>query len=64
MNTDIASSVGQQSSVADNISVNIIAIKQVAEETVSGANQTASSSEELARLANHLQTMVARFKVS
>ncbi len=64
MNTDIASSVGQQSSVADNISVNIIAIKQVAEETVSGANQTASSSEELARLASHLQTMVARFKVS
>ncbi len=64
MNNDIASSVGQQSSVADNISVNIIAIKQVEEETVSGANQTATSSEELARLASHLQTMVARFNVS
>jgi len=64
MNTDIAISVDKQSSVADNINKNIVSINQVAEETVLGSEQTAASSEELAGLASHLQSMVGRFKTS
>ncbi len=64
MNTNIAVSVDAQSSVVDNINHNIVSVNQVAEETVQGAEQTATSSEELAKLANHLQSMVERFKVS
>ncbi|MCU7836999.1 MAG: methyl-accepting chemotaxis protein [gamma proteobacterium symbiont of Taylorina sp.] len=63
MNTHIASSVEEQTSVADNINENIVSINQVAEESVAGADQMASSSEELARLANHLKTLVGRFQV-
>ncbi|MDX2503829.1 MAG: methyl-accepting chemotaxis protein [Gammaproteobacteria bacterium] len=64
MNTDIAISADKQSSVADNINKNIVSINQVAEETVLGSEQTAASSEELARLASHLQSMVGRYKIS
>ena len=63
MNTHIAISVDEQSSVADNINENVVSINQVAEETVMGAEQTALASEELAKLASHLQSMVGRFKV-
>jgi len=64
MNTHIAASVEEQSSVADNINDNVVSINQVAEESVAGADQMAASSEELARLSAHLESLVSRFQVS
>jgi methyl-accepting chemotaxis protein len=63
MNVSIASSVDSQKSVADQINTNIVSINDVARETAAGAGQTASASEDLAQLANHLKSMLGRFQV-
>jgi methyl-accepting chemotaxis protein len=63
MNSQIAQAANQQSTVAREIDVNITTISQVASTTADGAAQTAHESEELARLANHLQELVKQFRV-
>lgn len=64
MNTQIASAAEQQSTTAEEINRNIVAINQVAEESSQGADQIASSSDDLARLTSHMQEIVARFRVA
>ena len=63
-NTQIASATEQQAAVAEEINQKIINISDVAVQTSAGAGQTASTSSELARLAEQLQQMVARFKLA
>ncbi|OBS09818.1 methyl-accepting chemotaxis protein [Acidihalobacter prosperus] len=63
MNALIASAAEEQSSVAEEINRNISNISQVTEQTLSGAQQTATASEELARLSAGLQSLVSQFKI-
>ena len=63
MNTQIATAAEEQSAVAEEINRNITRISSIADNTSSGAMQTAQSSEELLRLAAELQRMVSQFKL-
>jgi methyl-accepting chemotaxis protein len=63
MNTEIAMTAAQQTSVAEEINRNITNINNIAQETAEGAVQTATASEELAGLAMRLQGLVGQFKV-
>lgn len=63
MNTQIASAGEEQSAVAEEINRNIVTISQIADETASGAVQTATASAEVARLSEHLQTLVRQFSI-
>lgn len=63
MNTHIAEAARQQGQVAEEINVSIVNITRVAEQTDTGTDQLAASSEELSSLAVELQGMVGRFKV-
>ncbi len=63
MNTQIATAAEEQTAVAEEINQNIVNISQLGENTVSGAQQIHTASEELARLSNDLQVMLGQFKV-
>lgn len=63
MNTHIASAAEEQSAVAEEINRNIVSIAQVAEENAESTNQTTSTSQELARLANGLESQINQFKI-
>ncbi|MDP1708254.1 MAG: methyl-accepting chemotaxis protein, partial [Gammaproteobacteria bacterium] len=64
MNTQIASAAEEQSKVAEEINRNIVNISQVAGQATTGTQQTAEASNELARLATGLQSLVARFRLA
>ena len=53
-----------QATVADEINRKILDISDVAVQTSAGAEQTASTSRELANLAEQLQLQVGRFKLA
>ena len=63
MNMQIASAAEQQSIVAEDINKNVVNVKHVAEVNAVAANETSSSSNEIARLAGELGQLVAKFKV-
>jgi methyl-accepting chemotaxis protein len=63
-NIQVASAAEQQSQVADEIHRNINDISSLAIQVSAGAEQTAVTSRELARLAEHQQSLVGRFKVN
>ena len=63
MNTHIASSAEEQSSVADEMNRNIVNISQVADQTATGSEQTTIAANELAQLANQLQQLISQFKI-
>ncbi|TWI57619.1 methyl-accepting chemotaxis protein [Pseudomonas duriflava] len=63
MNQQIAAAAEQQSSVAEEISRSIVNVRDVSEQTAAASEETAASSIELARLGNHLQTLVSHFRV-
>jgi len=62
MNIQIASAAEEQSGVAEEINKNVVNISQVVEQTAKGAQQTLTSSQALANLANKLQDLVGQFK--
>lgn len=64
MNNQIAAATEEQSAVTEQISQSIISISDKGRETVAGASQVASASEELAQLASSLKTIVGRFKLA
>ncbi len=64
MNEQIASAAEEQSSVAEEINRNVVNVRDLAENTVSNANQTAQSSESLKAVAAQLQSLVKEFKVN
>jgi methyl-accepting chemotaxis protein len=63
-NMQIATAAEEQSAVAEDINRNVIEINDVAIQVSAGADQTATTSQELARLAEHQQVMVSRFKLN
>ncbi|WP_456239182.1 methyl-accepting chemotaxis protein [Pseudomonas alliivorans] len=63
MNQQIAAAAEQQSATAEEINRSIINVRDVSEQTSAASEETAASSIELARLGNHLQTLVSRFTV-
>jgi len=63
MNAQIATAAEEQSSVAEEINRNVTNIQNISEQTAAGAQQTATSSGELARLGEQLQGLVRQFKV-
>lgn len=64
MNIQISTATEEQSTVANDITKNVNVVSDSVREVVTGANQCAQSSQELAKLASDLQTQVARFRVS
>ncbi|WP_371923866.1 methyl-accepting chemotaxis protein [Pseudomonas sp. ANT_H4] len=62
-NLVIASASEQQAAVAREVDRNLMNIRDLAQQTSAGANQTSEASQELSRLAVDLNTMVARFSV-
>ncbi|TCT24126.1 methyl-accepting chemotaxis protein [Thiobaca trueperi] len=63
VNTQVASSAEEQSAVAEEMNRNVTSISDAAEGNAQGARQTTEASEQLARLASELQTLVGRFRV-
>jgi methyl-accepting chemotaxis protein len=63
MNTQIASAAHEQSAVSHEIDNNINNISQAATTTADGAQKTVVESQELARLAKHLQELIKQYKV-
>ena len=49
--------------MAENINQSVVNISEITEQTAAGAQQTASASNELNELAEHLSTLVGQFKV-
>ena len=64
MNMQIASAAEEQSATAEEINRNIVNISEVAQETSTGSRQTATASDELARLAADLQSQVSKFTIA
>ncbi|MDD4862862.1 MAG: methyl-accepting chemotaxis protein [Alishewanella agri] len=63
-NIQIASAAEEQTTVADEINQKILSISDVAVQTSAGAEQTALTSRELARLAEQLESLIGRFKLA
>lgn len=63
MNQQIAAAAEQQSATAEEINRSIINVRDVSEQTSAASEETAASSIELARLGNHLQVLVSKFRV-
>ncbi len=63
MNAHIAESSRQQGAVAEEINKNIVNIKQVADDSATGAAQLSTASQEMANLAVNLESQVAHFKI-
>ncbi|QJR81673.1 methyl-accepting chemotaxis protein [Alteromonas pelagimontana] len=62
-NDAIAISAEQQATVSNEVDKSLVTIKDLNGEIVAGANQTHSSSSELARLAENLRVLTNRFTV-
>lgn len=62
-NSQIATAAEEQSSVAEEINQNVTLIRDVGDQSAASAEQISSASVELARLAEGLNTQVARFKI-
>lgn len=60
----IATAVEQQSMVSKEVDSNLITIQGLSDQNATGANETRSSSQELARVAEELNNFVGGFKVS
>ncbi len=63
MTDQIATAAEEQSAVADEMNRNVTRIAELSRETSAGAQQTAATGDELARLAVDLQQTVSRFRV-
>ena len=64
MNTLINDEAGSQSGVVVEINQNIATISQIAHESKSGSENTATESQQLASLAANLQQLVSQFKLA
>ena len=63
MNLTIASAAEEQANVAREVDKNLVAIRDIAAQTATGAQQTSSASQELTRLASALNSTAARFQL-
>ena len=63
MNRQVASAVGEQSEVVEDISTNLTAISAASDITAEAASETATASAHISQLAEEQQKLVAGFKV-
>ena len=63
MNLVIASAAEEQAQVAREVDRNLLAIRDISEQSATGAQQTSVASDELARLATQLNQLVGRFRL-
>ncbi|WP_251989739.1 methyl-accepting chemotaxis protein [Stutzerimonas stutzeri] len=63
MNLVIASAAEEQAQVAREVDRNLVAIRDISEQSATGAQQTSVASDELARLATQLNRLVGRFRL-
>ncbi|MDW6003622.1 HAMP domain-containing methyl-accepting chemotaxis protein [Vibrio mangrovi] len=63
MNMQIASASEEQSTVAESINENVVNVRQIAQENATASDEARQSSGEIARLAEQLNQLVARFKI-
>ena len=63
MNAQIATAADEQTAVAEEVNRNIVNIADVVGQTTQGAQHTAASSEDMARLAADLESRVGQFRV-
>lgn len=63
-NLNIASAAEEQAMVAREVDKNLVSIRDLSFQTSSGADETQASSQELARLAEDLNDLLRRFKLS
>ncbi|MBV8658780.1 MAG: HAMP domain-containing protein [Burkholderiales bacterium] len=61
--TEIARAADEQHATTQQLQKGVLGVSAIAEQTAVGANQTAESSRELSKLAEHLQRQVAQFNV-
>jgi len=64
MITQIASATEEQTSVAEEININVSTIKTIAEQVAQGASQTTSATGEMSSLAHQLEQLISKFKVN
>ncbi len=62
--TQVAAASEEQSSASEQISKNIEAISNVTQQNSAGVQQIAKAAEDLNRLTNNLEQLVAKFKIS
>jgi len=63
MNTQIATSAQEQSSVANDVNQNISSISVLADQSAEGVTNSQNVSGKLSTLSNHLHSLVSQFKV-
>lgn len=63
MNAQTASAATEQSAAATQISQSVQTVRDISDQTIRGAEETAGSSNELARLSQALQNLVTRFRL-
>jgi len=63
MNLVIASAAEEQAQVAREVDRNLVAIRDISEQSATGAQQTSVASDELARLATQLNRLMGRFRL-
>ncbi|MHB0764840.1 methyl-accepting chemotaxis protein [Stutzerimonas sp. NM35] len=63
MNLVIASAAEEQAQVAREVDRNLIAIRDISLQSADGAQQTSVASDELTRLATHLNKLTSRFQL-
>jgi len=63
LNSQIACSAEEQSSVAEEINQKVVRISDITDQTAAGTQQTASASNELNQLAETLKVLVGQFRV-
>jgi len=62
-NMTVASAAEQQATVAREVDKGLVNIRDLSAQTAEGANETQASSADLARLAEHLNQLVTRFRL-
>ncbi len=63
INAQTASAATEQSAAATQISQSVQTVRDISNQTIRGAEETAGSSDELARLSQSLQNLVSQFRV-
>ncbi|QYJ85412.1 methyl-accepting chemotaxis protein [Shewanella mesophila] len=63
LNAQIATASEEQSSVTEEININITNISDISDQTAEGAQQSSAATEDLARLAESMEADIAHYKV-
>ncbi|MEX1056327.1 MAG: methyl-accepting chemotaxis protein [Natronospirillum sp.] len=62
-NTTSASAAEEQSTVAQEVDHNLVNLRELAQQTATGTDQTRTASQDLVKLASELKGLVAQFNL-